>query len=256
MAKGVPGTLHDGGAAFAATHWTLVLASARSHAAPREAAAALAELCQTYWPPLYAFVRRRGFNPADAQDLTQGFFAHLLEHKAFAATDPAQGKFRSFLLAALKNFLADAWDRSQTLKRGGGLAFLPLDENSAEAAAYDPGALPELSAERLFEVRWARALVARALEVLGARMAANPKKARVFACLKPFLTGGAALPTYDEAAAALGVPVATVKTHVHRLRQDYRAILREEVARTVPAAGDVDEELRHLRAVLTEAGNA
>jgi RNA polymerase sigma factor (sigma-70 family) len=237
---------------FEATQWSLVLASLQSQVAPREAASALSQLCQIYWPPLYSFVRRRGYSPHDAQDLTQGFFVHLLERKGYAKTDPAHGKFRSFLLAAMKNYIADEWDRARTLKRGGGQQFISLDEGTAEAA-YEPGTLPELSAEHLFELRWAKALIARTLTVLSERMVAG-KKAHVFEGLKPFLTGGAALPTYEEAAGKLGLTIGAVKTHVHRLRHEFRTILREEVARTVRTPEEIDEELRHLRAVLTAGG--
>ena len=235
-----------------ATQWGVVLASAASQIAPREAATALAQLCQTYWPPLYSFVRRRGYSPPDAQDLTQGFFVHLIEHKGYASANPAQGKFRSFLLAAMKNYLADVWDREHALKRGGGKQIVSLDEGAAEAA-YDPGTAPDLSAEHLFELRWAKALIARTLTVLGERKAAE-KKTPLFEGLKPFLTGGSALPTQEDIAAKLGLTPGSVKMHVHRLRQEFRAVLREEVGRTVRNQDEIDEELHHLRAVLTAAG--
>ena len=223
--------------------------------APSEKAAAddaLATLCRAYWPPLYTFVRRRGYSAADAQDLTQDFFIHLLETEALAKVDPNRGRFRTFLLAALKNFLATAHERSRALKRGGGREFLPLDAVVAEAeAAAHLGEAPTPGEEdRLFEQRWATALVGRALERLRADMAAEGKE-RLYEELQVFVTGAGPLPDQAETAARLGLPFATLRTHIRRLRERYRDALRAEVGRTVATAAEVDDELRHLWEVLS-----
>lgn len=237
-----------------------MLLSAESQAPPAAAERALADLCRAYWPPLYSFVRRRGYSPADAQDLTQGFFAYLLEHKAHARADPDKGKFRTFLLGSLKNFLANAYDREQTLKRGGGNQVLALDEElvEAEAHALAQSSAPragsgvgELSEDRLFESRWAATLVKRAHEALRDGLGAEGKAA-LFDALEPFIIGGAApLPDQEEVAARLEMPPATLRTHIHRLRGRYRELLRAEVARTVSAPAEIDEELRYLYRVLS-----
>src|SRR6266550_8966307 len=147
--KATPGTLQEGGASFATTHWSVIAQSALTDAP--EAENALAELCKTYWPPIYSFIRRRGYSPADAQDLTQSFFAFFLRTKAYARTDPLHGKFRSFLLASVKNFLSDNWDRDQAIRRGGGFQFVSLDQETAEAF-YDAASAPDSTAERLFRI--------------------------------------------------------------------------------------------------------
>ncbi len=251
----VPGTLQEGGAAFGSTHWSLVQQCAEdgSRDDPGLSRAALETLCRAYWPPLYAFVRRRGHPPAEAQDLVQGFFAHLLETRTYARADPARGKFRSFLLGSLKHFLANAYDHDHALKRGGGQRFVPLDEHLAEAeAAASADADSDLGADGVFEQRWAAAILTHAWTALRAEADAGGRGALLDA-LRPYVAGGAtAPPAQDEVAARLGLPPATVRTHVRRLRERFRAALRAEVARTLPAAGDVDEELRHLRRALGE----
>src|SRR5215467_921986 len=201
-----------------------------------------------YWPPIYSFVRRRGYAPADAQDLTQSFFAFFLRTKAYARTDKLQGKFRSFLLASVKNFLADNWDRGQAIRRGGGYQFVSLDQATAETF-YDAASAHDSTAEHLFELRWAKSLTAGALDSLRQEMQ-DQGKLGLFEQLTVFLTGGDTLPSYDEASARTGLPRATVKTHVHRLRQRYREIVRREVARTVSSPHEIDEELRYLCNVL------
>jgi RNA polymerase sigma factor (sigma-70 family) len=240
--KATPGTLQDGGASFATTHWSVVAQSALTDVP--EAANALAQLCEVYWPPIYSFIRRRGYAPPDAQDLTQAFFAFFLRTKAFARTDPLQGKFRSFLLASVKNFLADTWDREQAIRRGGGYQIVSLDQETAESF-YDAASASDSTAERLFELRWAKSLTAGALNSLRAELQAEGK-IKLFEQLKDFLIGSTVLPSYDEASARMGLPRATVKTHVHRLRQRYREIVRREVARTVSSPHEIDEELRYL----------
>jgi RNA polymerase sigma-70 factor (ECF subfamily) len=248
----LPGTLQVGGAPFVPTQWSLVLLSAkdgsRSDAASENA---LAALCRTYWPPLYSFVRRRGYGPSDAQDLTQDFFIHLLETNALAKVDRTRGRFRTFLLAALKNFLANAHERRHAQKRGGAFEFLPLDYVVAETeAAVQQEAAIAGEEDQRFEERWAAALVRRAVDQLRAEMKAEGKE-RLYDELQVFVTGAGVLPDQSETAARLGIPFATLRTHIRRLRERYRDILRAEVARTVATPADVDDELRHLCAVLT-----
>jgi len=246
--KATPGTLQEGGASFATTHWSVVAQSALTDAP--EATNALAQLCEMYWAPIYSFVRRRGYAPADAQDLTQSFFAFFLRTKAYARTDPVHGKFRSFLLASVKNFLSDNWDREQAIRRGGGYQFVSLDHTVAETF-YDAATACDSTAERLFDLRWAKSLTAGALNSLREELQAEGK-INVFEELKNFLIGGSVLPSYDDVSARMGLPRATVKTHVHRLRLRYREIVRREVARTVSSPHEIDEELRYLCNALAE----
>jgi RNA polymerase sigma-70 factor (ECF subfamily) len=203
-----------------------------------------------YWPPIYSFIRRRGYAAPDAQDLTQSFFAFFLRTKAYARTDPLHGKFRSFLLASVKNFLADNWDREQAIRRGRGYQFVSLDQETGEAF-YDAASASDSTAERLFELRWAKSLTAGALNSLRQELQAEGK-AKLFEQLKGFLTSGSVLPSYDEASTQTGLPRATVKTHVHRLRQRYREIVRHEVARTVSSPHEIDEELHYLCNILAQ----
>lgn len=247
--KGTPGTLQEGGASFATTHWSVVAQSALTDVP--EAANALAQLCEMYWPPIYSFVRRRGYAAHDAQDLTQAFFAFFLRTRAYARTDRLRGKFRSFLLASAKHFLADNWDHDNAVRRGRDYQFVSLDQKTAEAF-YDAVSASDLTAEHLFELRWAKTLTAGALNSLRQELEAEGK-VKLFEQLKNFLTGGSVLPSYDDTSARTGLPRATVKTHVYRLRQRYREIVRREVARTVSAPHEIDEELRHLCNVLAEA---
>jgi RNA polymerase sigma-70 factor (ECF subfamily) len=249
--KAVPGTLREGGASFATTHWSVIAACALDDNA---AQAALTQLCHDYWPPLYTFVRRRGCNPADAQDIVQGFFAFLLESKAYSKTDRARGKFRSFLLASLKNYMAGVWDRDRALKRGGDCQFVLLHEDveAVESVYENDPLVPRLEAEQHYDRRWATSLVAHALERVRKEFSNGPKE-RLFNGLKPFLSGGVGLPAHEEIAKRLDMPVETLRSHLSRLRARYRAFLREEVARTIAPTDDVDEELRYLRSVLTAA---
>jgi RNA polymerase sigma factor (sigma-70 family) len=252
----LPGTIHGEGDPFAPTQWSVILTAGRSQANPELAQAALAQLCQTYWAPLYTFVRTRGSSPHDAQDLTQSFFAYLIEHKIYTRADRQKGKFRSFLLASLKNFLSDSRDREQALKRGGGWEFLPLnDGQAAEAESLfqtHGGAEEESAGDRIFERSWAEMLVNAGLERLEADYKLDDKS-KLFKELKVFLTVGAApLPTYDQLAAQLGTPASTLRSHVTRLRARYREALRAEVRRTVETESEVDGELRELLRVLTQ----
>jgi RNA polymerase sigma factor (sigma-70 family) len=237
---------------FPSTHWSVVLAAGESQAEPQAAQAALAELCQTYWAPLYSFVRSRGHSVHDAQDLTQSFFAYLIERKIYARVDRQRGRFRSFLLASLKNFLADASDRARTLKRGGAQELLPLHEeqiNEAESVFQNHrGASTE---ELIFDRSWAEALVAAGLERLSADYRSEGKE-KLFNKLRIFLAGCAGSPpAYSELAARLGVSESTLRSHVTRLRARYREVLRAEVRQTVETEAEVDEELHELLRVLT-----
>ena len=231
-----------------------MLAAGRTQAEPDVAGAALAKLCQTYWAPLYSFVRSRGYTVHDAQDLTQSFFAYLLEHKVYARADREKGRFRSFLLASIKNFLADAADRERTLKRGGAQDFLPLHEEQAEEAESLFQAHSRTSNEdRLFDRSWAEALIAAGLERLSANYKGEGKE-QLFNELRIFVAGGAELPpTYNELADRLGIAESTLRSHVTRLRARYREALRAEVRRTVNTETQVDEELHELLHVLTQA---
>jgi RNA polymerase sigma factor (sigma-70 family) len=231
-----------------------VLAAGGSHAEPEIAGAALAELCQVYWAPLYTFVRSRGYTVHDAQDLTQSFFAYLLEHKVYARADRQKGRFRAFLLASVKNFLADAADKERTLKRGGAQNFLPLHEELAEAAeSLFQTHIGTSNNDRLFDRSWAEALVAAGLERLSADYKGQGK-GRLFNELRIFVAGGGdAPPTYAELADRLGISESTLRSHVTRLRARYREALRAEVRRTVDTETQVDEELHDLLQVLTQA---
>src|SRR2546427_847169 len=189
--KTLAGNGHARSDLFPSTHWSVVLAAGRSQAEPEVAQAALAELCQTYWAPLYSFVRSRGYIVEDAQDLTQSFFAYLIEHKIYARVDRQKGRFRSFLLASLKNFLADASDRERTLKRGGGQSFLPLHEEQAnEAESLFQTYSPASSEDLIFDRSWAEALVAAGLERVSADYKDEPKK-KLFDELRIFVAGSA-----------------------------------------------------------------
>ncbi|MDQ6624881.1 MAG: RNA polymerase sigma factor [Verrucomicrobiota bacterium] len=245
----VPGTLRSGGVPFGTTHWSVI---AEAGECDSSAQAALTQLCRNYWPPLYSCVRRRGYNRDDAQDLVQGFFAQFLGHKAYAQTDRRKGKFRTFLIASLKHYMADVWDRERARKRGGDLEFVLLDEDIQEAetrwAHEASGAM--MNEDRQYEQGWAAALVERALRRLSADYATESKR-EVFAALKPFLCGGAGLPTQEQIAADLRMPIETLRSHLSRLRARYRELLRDEVTRTVSEADDVDAELRHLCEILT-----
>jgi RNA polymerase sigma factor (sigma-70 family) len=229
---------------FRTTRWTAVLLSAQSQAPGSQEA--LAELCRTYWYPLYAFVRGRGSSPEDAQDLTQGFFLHLLNHKALSQVSPLKGKFRSFLVASLQNYLLNEADSARCLKRGGNLELVPLDTKLAEDR-YRQGPVDFLTAEKIFDARWAMTLLDEAMGQLREECAAQGKTS-TFETLEPLLdpVNSKAALSYEQAASALQVSVGSIKTLIHRLRKQYASLLREEVARTVCDPGEVDEEIRYL----------
>ncbi len=236
-----------GGGGFPTTHWSAVLAAGgKSSPAMRSA---LEELCRSYWAPLYAFARRVGHSPEDARDLTQGFFARLLEKGDIAAADPERGKFRSFLLAAFKHFLAHERDRAAALKRGGGIEFLPLDFNPEESRfAIDPA--DSRTPDRAFEQRWAAALLEKVLGRLRGEFVASGRGA-LFDHFKGFLVGELPEGGYSSVTAHLGMTEGAAKMIVTRMRERYRHLLRSEIAQTVATPEEVEEEMRHLRAVLS-----
>ena len=233
-------------ATFVTTHWSVVLAARRSDTT--RAQAALARLCQGYWYPLYAYVRRRGYSAPDAQDLTQEFFARLLGQNWLAQADRERCRFRTFLLAALNHFLANEWDKGQTQKRGGGVQIVPLQLDSAETRYGQEPADP-LTPEQCFDRRWALALLEEVLKRLHQEhVAAGTGK--MFDALKPCLVGDRQAQPYAALGAELGMSEGAVKVAVHRLRQRYRQLLREEIANTVATPEEVTEEMHHLFAVL------
>jgi RNA polymerase sigma-70 factor (ECF subfamily) len=236
---------------FRTTHWSVVLRSAQTQVPGSRTA--LADLCQLYWYPLHAFVRRRGYSPEDAQDLTQGFFLSLLERKSLRRVSPEKGKFRSFLLASLKNYLSDAFDRDNSAKRGGQIEFVALDFQDCEERYHDERA-DDLSAEKVFDARWALTLLSHALGRLRQEYVSQEKTAIIDA-LQPFLdpTNSKQLPSYEEVADKLQASLGGVKTLIHRLRKRYSEILREEVAKTVTDARAVDEEIHSLCEALIAA---
>lgn len=237
-------SIAPGAREFHTTRWSLVLAAQRGTEAT-QAREAMAALCKDYWYPLYAFVRRRGHAPHDAQDLTQGFFASLLEGNA-AMADPARGRFRSYLLGALKHYLANEWNRANAQKRGGGQKIVEWDALDPEARyAMEPAG--DVEADAFYDRRWAMELLDRAMAKLRAEFAAKGG-AEMFDALKGTLTG--AEPARDELAKQFGMSEGALKVAVHRLRQRYREVLRAEIAETVDSVSDVDEEMRHLVTVL------
>jgi RNA polymerase sigma factor (sigma-70 family) len=231
---------------FATTHWSVVLAAGESESP--SAAAALEQLCRTYWYPLYVFVRGQGRSAHDAQDLTQEFFTRLLEKKYLRLADPGRGKFRAFLLTALKNFLVNEWEKARTQKRGGGQFVIPLDTEIAESR-YAAEPLQALTLDQVYEKRWALTLIEAALVLLRENYEGTGRLP-VFENLKGFIWGDASTLSYAEAASLLGLNEGALKVAVHRLRGRYRELLRAEIAKTVATPGQVDEELQHLMTVL------
>jgi RNA polymerase sigma-70 factor (ECF subfamily) len=232
---------------FRTTHWSLVLAAGA--AASPGAREALETLCRAYWYPLYAYVRSLGHGPEDAQDLTQGFFARVLERNFFARAQRERGRFRSFLLTALKHHLGDEHDRATAAKRGGGREIVSLDEQQAEAR-FSREPADEANAETIYEHRWAITLLETARARLQAGYAAEGKADR-FTLLEQFLPGERGALTYTEAAARLGLAEATLRSDVHRLKLRFRDCLRAEIAHTVASPAEIDDEIRHLMAVLS-----
>lgn len=232
---------------FETTSWTLILAAA-DRATPR-ADAALATLCTSYWYPLYAFIRRRGHDPDRAADLTQGFFASLLERDFLRSVDPARGRFRAFLMAACKNYLANEHDRETAQKRGGVRSPVSIDLRDAEGR-YLAEPAHDLTPERLFERRWALTLLDQTLDQL-ARESHQGGKGGLYERLKPMLTGAEGDLSHAEIGQTLGMTEAAVTKAAQRLRQRYREILRERIAGTLDDPAQLDDEIRTLFAILS-----
>jgi DNA-directed RNA polymerase specialized sigma24 family protein len=237
-----------GGLLFATTHWSVVLAAGQ--AGSPKSAAALETLCRGYWYPLYAFVRRQGYSPHDAQDLTQAFFACLLEKKYLADVQRDKGKFRSFLLAALKHFLSHERDRARAAKRGGGQTPISLDEEAAEELfLLEPAS--QASPEAAFDKRWATALLERAFAQVREEFMASGK-GLLFERLQTYLADGTSQGDYSAVAAELGMKANAVAVAVHRLRHRYREAVRAEVANTVADPAEIENEMRYLFAALVK----
>ena len=231
---------------FTTTHWSVVLAAA-DNSSP-DAQSALEELCRTYWFPLYAFVRRRGLDPHTAQDVVQGFFAQLLERQSFRNRTPEQGRFRSFLLASLKFYLADLADYEHAAKRGGGQAPIALDALEAEER-YRLEPADQLTPEKLFERRWALTLLSNVLGRLENEFA-DSERAELFRQLRPMLFDKQPEDSYESVAASLKMTPGAVRVAAHRIRQRCRELFREAVAQTVNDPSEIEEELRYLRRVI------
>ena len=231
---------------FPTTHWSVVLTAGQRES--HQASAALEKLCRAYWFPLYAYVRRRGYDAADAQDLTQSFFARLLERNLLAGLKPTGAKFRSYLLTALKNFLIDEWEKARTVKRGGGAMVFPLDQLQAESR-YPHERADAATPDVLFDRRWAETVLDQALEQLRQEYAAAGNQL-LFDALVNCLTGAEQTQPHAGLGRRLGMTEDAVKMAVHRLRKRYAAWLRRGVAQTVSSPGEVDEELRCLLAAL------
>jgi RNA polymerase sigma-70 factor (ECF subfamily) len=229
-----------GSVAFATTQWSMVLAAGGADLA--RSAAALEKLCQRYWPPIYAFIRRRGSDRHEAEDLTQAFFAHLLDHETLKKADPCKGKFRSFLLASLTKFLANESDKRQAWKRGGRLQIISFDQAGAlESSLRERGM--EVAPEKLFDRQWAALLVDRVLARLKEGYAKDDK-AELFLKLEPGLTGEPKPGWLSDPDLGLSEPA--MRVALHRLRRKFGELLRREVAQTVSSAAEVDEEIRQL----------
>lgn len=238
--------MEPGPASFATTHWSVVTAA--SGPDPARSGEALNRLCSVYWYPLYAFVRRQGYAAADAEDLTQGFFAELLRRGSLAAVAPEKGRFRTFLLVALKRHVANERERARAGKRGGGAEHVTFDTSVAESRYLAEPSLPA-SAEAVFERRWALTLLGRAMERLKAEAAARGRSAE-FESLKRFLTAEPPEGGFAQVGAGIGLSEGAARVAVHRLRHRFRDLFREEIAPTVARPEDVEDEIRHLLASL------
>ena len=236
-----------GSAEFTTTHWSVVLAAGQKESP--QAAEALEKLCRTYWYPLYAFVRRQGHSPPEAEDLLQGFFARFLEKESLANVDRTKGRFRSFLLAALKHYLADQWDKAKAVKRGGRIEFVSLEGEAAENRYWEEPA-SELTPETLYEQRWACVLLERVTERLQRDFDASGESP-LFEILKGFLQGEDRSASYEELALRLGLSEGALKMRVQRLRLRFQRFLREEIAHTVTRPEEVEDEIRYLFSVVS-----
>lgn len=235
-----------GSALFTTTHWSVVLAAGEKETP--ESAAALELLCRSYWYPLYVYVRRQGYGPEDAQDLTQEFFAHLLGRDFLRGLTPQNGKFRSFLLVSMRHFLADAWDKARTQKRGGDQRPFALDGQQAEGR-YQLESVEPANAETLYERQWGLTLLNHVLDRLQQEFASAGKQA-LFDALRPRMVGDKAGGTYASLATRLGMTEGAVKVAVFRLRRRFQELFREEIARTVAHPAEVESEVQHLLAVM------
>jgi RNA polymerase sigma-70 factor (ECF subfamily) len=231
---------------FATTHWSVVLAAGQGDSP--QSAAALEQLCRTYWYPLYVYVRRQGYSVEDSEDLLLGFFARFLEKHYVEDVDQAKGRFRSFLVGALKHYLANEWDKAKRVRRGGRVEFLSLEGEAAETRYWEEPA-SDLTPERLYEQRWACALLERVMERLQHDFDASGK-GPPFEALKCFLQGEGRSVSYAELAAQHGSSEGALKMRVQRLRQRYQRLLREEIGHTVARPEEVEDELRHLFSVV------
>lgn len=232
---------------FVTTHWSQIIAAGGSDSS--QARSSLEQLCCCYWYPLYAFARRSGKSPEDAQDLTQEFFARLLEKNYLADADREKGRFRTFLIAAFKHFMAKEWRKEQALKRGGGQVFVPIDADDAESRyGFEPAS--DVTPDRIFERRWAMMVLERTLASLRGEYEDSGKGA-IFEHLKGIITVGKADLSYAELAGELKLTEGAVKVAAHRMRQRYREKLRRQIADTVGSESEVDEELRNLMAALS-----
>lgn len=240
-------TPHDAGR-FATTHWSVVRAAGRPDSVHYRQA--LETLCQTYWFPLYAYLRRHGNNANRAEEYTQAFFAHLLEKHSVRLADPSRGKFRSFLLASLKHFLSDLRDFEKAKKRGGGRKVFSLDFENAESQ-YSLEPTDRLTAEKLFDRSWAMTVLERAVNRLQGE-AKDEKKRKLFEDLKVYLTAGEDAASYGRVAERLGMSEGTIRVAVHRLRKRYREVLRDEIAQTVSTEEEIDQEIRDLFTALAQ----
>jgi RNA polymerase sigma factor (sigma-70 family) len=232
------------GGQVATTQWSQVLAA--RDGSDTEARAALESLCQTYWQPLYAYIRHQGSSPDEARDLTQGFFAEFLEKDFLARVDPEKGRFRAFLLASLRHFLANERRRERAIKRGGGARTLSLDTHAGEEG-YEMQSSEQLTPLEVYEQRWATAVLERAMARLRRESAAQGDDSQ-FEALKQYLTSTDTQMPYREVADTLGMTEGAVAAAVHRLRQRYGRCLRAEITETVADPAEVDDELRHLLA--------
>lgn len=236
------GSVRWRGGRFTTTRWSLVLAAAQPK--PARSAEALAALCELYWYPVYAFVRRQGYRSEECADLTQAFFARVLEKESFKTVDPARGRFRAFLCASLRHFLSNERDRVHALKRGGLHPPVSLDVDVAEGC-YQLEPRDELTPETLFDRRWALLLLERVLADVH-REYHGAGKGRLFDALKGYLTGDGGAPPHAEVASTLGMSEGAVKVAVHRLRRRFRARLVDEIAETVADPADIDGEIAYL----------
>jgi RNA polymerase sigma factor (sigma-70 family) len=241
----VGGSTQSGGVSFATTHWSVVLEAQGESPAAHEA---LEKLCRIYWRPIYSFLRRQGVGAGDAEDLTQGFFAQLLERRSLNAVRKEKGRLRSYLLGALKYFLADEQRRAMAIKRGKGQRLVPLEELRADER-FEMEPSDPVTAEMVYERRWALTVLERVLSRLKDeyRMAGN---AELFDSLKQLLPDEPGAPSQAKIAARLGMTENAVRQAFYRFRQRYQSLLREEIAHTVATPGDIEDELRHLILVL------